>query len=159
MTTFARAVTLTCVCLTLAALVNACSSVPTSKPVAPTVKVLSVKPLKIGLQKQELGFELELSNPNTFDLALQSLDFIASVDKQELAQGLSNERVTIPAQGDATLNVVVSTRISRVLGQLLLLVGDNNPINYDVRGYVKLANWPLKIPFNVDGQLDNRLRN
>lgn len=137
-----------------------CSTLPTSKPIAPSVKLLSVKPLKIGLKKQELGFELELSNPNSYDLAVQSLDFIASLDKKELAQGVSNERVTLPAEGDAILNVVVSTRISRVLGQLLLLASDSeNPISYDIKGYVKLANWPIRIPFNVDGQLDNRLRN
>ena len=71
-----------------------------------------------------------------------------------MAQGISNEPVTLPANSDAMVEVIVSTRLNRLLAQVFQLAGsDSNTVNYDVNGFVKLSNWPLKIPFSVDGNL------
>jgi len=79
---------------------------------------------------------------------------------EELAQGNSNAAVTLPAEGDAEIEVMVSTRMNRILGQLLMIASNpDNALDYDVSGFVKLANWPVRIPFNVEGQLDEKLRN
>ena len=147
-------------CLIAVWLLSACSTFPTSKPVAPDVKILSVKPHKLSFTEQELAFQLQLDNPNTYDIALQSLSFIAKLDGQELAQGVTNDPVTLPAQATAEMEVIVSTKISQVLGQLAQIASaaqDN--VDYDIKGFVKLANWPVKIPFNLDGQLDSKLSN
>lgn len=158
--TSSRQVSRLLACLIAVWLLSACSTLPTSKPVAPKVKILSVKPHKLGFSEQELAFQLQLDNPNTYDIALQSLTFIAKLDGQELAQGATNDPVTLPAQATAEMQVIVSTKIGRVLGQLLQIVGAaQNNVDYDIKGFVKLANWPVKIPFNVDGQLDNKLSN
>ena len=159
-TTSSRHITQLLACLIAVWLLSACSTFPTSKPVAPDVKILSVEPHKLSFTEQELALQLQLDNPNTYDIALQSLTFIAKLDGQELAQGASNDPVTLPAQATAKMEVIVSTKISRVLGQLAQIASaaqDN--VNYDIKGFVKLANWPVKIPFNVDGQLDNKLSN
>lgn len=138
------------------ALLASCQSIPTSKPLAPTVKIESIRAVKMSLNRQELAFDLRVSNPNNYDLPLQYLNFIASLDGNELAQGLSNERVNLPANADATIEVLVSTRVNKLLGQLLLAASNNETnIAYDVRGFVKLSNWPTRIPFNVDGLVDN----
>ncbi len=140
----------------LCLLLSACTTMLTSPPLAPKVTVDSVKAEKIGLTRQNLLFRLAVSNPNSFDLPLQAINFIAAVDGVELAQGLSTERVTIPANGKAMLEVHVSTSINKLLGRLLLAANQNRKnIAYDVRGFVKLSNWPARIPFNVDGALQN----
>lgn len=136
---------------------TACASIPTSKPVAPTVVLKSVKPLKLGFTKQELAFELELSNPNAFDLPIQTLSFIAQLGDKKVADGTSYEPVTVPANGKAFLEIIVSARIQRILGQMLSLNLDNGrDLKYDVKGFVKLANWPLKIPFKTDGNVTTK---
>ena len=140
----------------LCMLLSGCTTMLTSRPLAPKVSVDSVKAEKISLTRQNLLFRLAVSNPNRFDLPLQTLNFIAAVDGMELAQGLSTERVTIPANGKAMLEVRVSTSINKLLGQLLLATNQNrNDIAYDVKGFVKLSNWPARIPFNMDGALQN----
>ena len=140
----------------LCLLLSACTTMLTSRPLAPKVAVDSVKAEKIGLTRQNLLFQLAVSNPNSFDLPLQAINFIAAVDGVELAQGLSTERVTIPANGKAMLEVHVSTSVNKLLGRLLLAANQNRKnIAYDVRGFVKLSNWPARIPFNVDGALQN----
>lgn len=137
-------------------LLSACSSIPTSRPMAPTVKVESVKAVKLSLSSQELAFNLTVYNPNDYDLPLQSLNFIATVDDTEVARGMSNERVTLPANDEARLQVSVSTRINKLLGRLLRSTSnEETDIPYDIKGFVKLANWPTRIPFNVDGSVDN----
>lgn len=134
--------------------ITACSSIPSTPPIAPTVELESVKPVKLGLRKQELSFQLNINNPNPYDLPLQSLSFIAEIEGSEVAQGISNEPVTLPANSDAMVEVIVSTRLNRLLAQVFQLAGsDSNTVNYDVNGFVKLSNWPLKIPFSVDGNL------
>ena len=138
----------------LSTTIAACSSIPSTPPIAPTVELESVKPVKIGLRKQELLFQLNINNPNPYDLPLQSLSFIADIEGSEVAQGISNEPVTLPANSNAMVGVIVSTRLNRILAQVFQLAGsDTNTVNYDVNGFVKLSNWPLKIPFSVNGDL------
>jgi LEA14-like dessication related protein len=133
-----------------------CASIPASRPLAPKVSIESVKAVKLSLKSQELAFQLKVSNPNDYDLPLQSLSFIAAVDATEVARGMSNERVNIPANDEAMLEVRVSTSINKLLGRLLLSTNSQDKnIVYDVKGFVKLSNWPARIPFNVDGSVVN----
>ncbi|MDB4222491.1 LEA type 2 family protein [Granulosicoccus sp.] len=144
-------------CLLLLQGLASCATIPTSAPIAPTVILKSVKPLKIGLTKQELAFQLEITNPNSYDLPIQSLSFVAKLENKEVAQGISNERVTLPANGKAVLEIIVSARIQRILGQLLSLNSKKtNDLKYDVKGFVKLSNWPIKIPFTTDGNVSSK---
>lgn len=142
------------VCVILLLGLASCASIPTSAPIAPTVALKSVKPLKLSFSRQELAFQLEVSNPNPYDLPIQTLSFIANLEDKEVAQGISNERVTLPANGKAIVEIIVSTRIQQILGQILSLNSKNtSEMKYDVKGFVKLSNWPLKIPFTTDGKV------
>lgn len=146
-----------CICVLLTLGLSACASIPTSAPIAPTVSLKSVKPLKLGLTKQELAFLLEISNPNSYDLPIQNLSFVAKLADKEVAQGISNEQVTLPANGKAVLEIIVNTRIQKILGQLLSLSSrSSDELKYNVKGFVKLANWPLKIPFATDGTVGSK---
>lgn len=145
----------TLLCLVILLVLTGCASIPASQPKAPQVEVESVKAIKLGLTRQELVFRLKISNPNEFDLPLQTLNFIASMNDTEVAQGMSNERVTIPANDTEMLDVHVSARIGTLLGTILRSASNNaEEIPYVVRGFVKLANWPTRIPFNVDGTVE-----
>ena len=132
-----------------------CASIPTSKPEAPKVTVASVRPLNLSLTRQKLAFRLRVQNPNNFDLPLQQMNFIAKFAGQEIAEGSSDERVTIPANGEAILEVSVTAKIAEMLNQFRAMIdSDTLELDYGVTGTVKLANWPARIPFNVDGVLD-----
>lgn len=136
-------------------LMPGCQSIPTHQPIAPNVSVDSITPLKLGIRNQQLAIGLLVANPNSFDLPLQTLSFIANLDGAEVARGSSSRKVTLPAHGETNMEILVTTRISKVLGKILLMSSQNSDnIAYDVKGFVKLANWPLRIPFNVDGTVD-----
>jgi len=143
------------VCFVLS-LLTACSSLPLSKPQAPSVTVTAVRPVTLSLTSQTLGLTLRVENPNAFDLPMQSLTFNARFAGEPFAQGHSVNKVTIPANGDALMEVEVEAGIVKLANQLKsMLDSDNASLNYDVNGVVKLANWPKAIPFNVEGELDD----
>jgi len=134
----------------------ACSTIPLSKPLSPNVTVAGVRPIKLSLTSQTIGLTLRVENPNGFDLPMQSLTFNARFAGKQFAQGNSVDKVVIPANGTALLDVEVKTGLGKLATQLRSMLNDNNTeLNYDVTGLVKLSNWPKAIPFNVEGEIDD----
>ena len=136
-------------------LLSSCSSLPLKKPQAPSVSVASVRPLNLSLTRQRLEFSLNVKNPNPYNLPLEGLDFVATFAGEKLATGESNDKVTLPANGEAIVKVEVKAALGTLVSrfQSMLNSGDIN-LQYGVTGNVKLANWPARIPFNVDGELE-----
>lgn len=143
-----------CLCVFL----SACSSIPRSKPEAPTVTVTDVYPVSLGITQQTIGLTLRIANPNSFDLPMQSLSFNAHFSGERFAQGQSVDKVIVPGEGEAELNVEVTAGLGRIAKQIKNLLNSENPeLKYDVTGLVKLSNWPKAIPFNVEGTLEELL--
>lgn len=141
--------------LLVAATISGCASIPTSKPLAPKVTVAGVVPLNLSLTETRLNFTLRVANPNSFDLPLQNLDFIAYLGGDKIAVGNTNQPITIPANGETMMDVVVTTGLSKLWGHMKsMLDQQTTDLNYTVTGQVKLKNWPKRIPFNVAGELE-----
>ena len=152
----ASAMALLAALLVAAALAGGCAALPSVRPEPPKVSVAGVRPLNISLTRQRLEFRLRVENPNDYDLPLRSLDFAARLAGEEFATGRSDERVTIPANGEAEIKVDVTTGIDRLLGRMRSMLDDRTlDLDYGVTGSVKLANWPRRIPFDVTGVLEN----
>lgn len=128
-----------------------CNTIPTNKPLAPVVEVADVKLVKLGLFEQNLDFTLDVFNPNNFDLPLNTLEFIASSDEQAFANGVGEQAVLLRANESTPVIINVQAQTNRALRNLLssVLSGENT-FAYNVTGFVKLDNWPARIPFNVD---------
>jgi len=142
--------------LCVLSLLNACSTVPLSKPKSPSVTVAGARPINLSLTSQTIGLTLRVANPNSFDLPMQSITFNARFAGEKFAQGNSVNRVTIPANGEALLEVEVKAGLGQLASQLKSMFDTEQvELNYDVVGVVKLANWPKAIPFNVEGELED----
>lgn len=134
---------------------SACSSIPSVRPESPTVRVTAVTPVNLSLTDTKLNFSLLVSNPNDFNLPVRNLDFDAFFAGKKIAHGVSNEAVTIPANGEAMLEIGVKAGLSKILKHVKTMFAEQDfNLNYGVKGKVKLANWPTRIPFNVEGELD-----
>lgn len=141
--------------LATASLLYGCASLLTTKPEAPTVSVTRVVPLNLSLSETRLNITLRLENSNGFDLPLQDLDFTAWFAGAKIADGRSTDPVTIPANGDALLDVAVVAGLSKLWDQFKTMFEEQQfDVNYAVTGTAKLANWPARIPFNVERKLD-----
>lgn len=132
--------------------ISACSSVPTHKPIAPDVSIASIKPMNISLSGQKLLFTLRVKNNNNYDLPLKSMQFVASLAGEEFARGASNDRVNIPANGEALVDVAVIAGLGALADQLRSIASsETEGVEYALKGLVKLSNWPAAIPFNYKG--------
>ena len=137
-------------------LLPACASLPSVKPEPPRVSVAGVRPLNLSLTRQRLEFRLRVENPNDYDLPLRSLDFTARLAGEKIADGRSDERVTIPANGEAIVEVDVVAGVGKLVGRLRDMIERRDlDLDYGVTGHVRLDNWPTRIPFDVDGVLEN----
>ena len=138
--------------LLLTLLTVGCSSVPTHKPIPPEISIAAVKPLNFSLSGQKIMFSLRVTNPNNYDLPLKSMSFIASFAGEDIATGSSNNKVRIPANGEAIVDVEVVAGLSTILDKLSSMADSGDlQLQYGVKGIVKLSNWPLSIPFDVKG--------
>ncbi|MFK8082092.1 MAG: LEA type 2 family protein [Granulosicoccus sp.] len=131
-----------------------CSSIPTSKPIAPKVEVANLEIVKLGFLSQDLAFTLNVFNPNDYDLPVNTLNFIATVANEAVAEGISDTPVRLLANSTTEVVIEVTTRVNKLLGKLLQSpLGIDSALDYNVTGFVKLDNWPARIPFNIDKSL------
>ncbi len=133
---------------------SACASLAT-KPVKPIIKLISVKPLNISATEQKLRFELNVINPNAFDMPVESVDFVARFNNTNIANGKSNQSVIIGANSEARLSLDVTASLDRLTSSLgKLISGKSLNLEYELTGTVKVATWPKPIPFDVTGAMD-----
>ena len=131
-----------------------CASIPTSKPLAPEVEVAGLEVIKLGLLSQELAFTLDVFNPNDYNLPVNTLNFIASIADQAVAKGSSRDPVLLSANSNTEVVINVTTSANKLLKKLIASTFSvDNALDYNVTGFVKLDNWPARIPFNVDKTL------
>jgi len=126
-------------------------------PQAPKVTLDKIKPLNFSFNKQKLELTLNVDNPNAFTLPLNTLQFAAKLAGEHIADGASNEKVTIPANGSARLNIVVTTSLGKLISKLRSAAADGSNLSYNVKGNLKLDNWPKVFPFDSSGDIENPL--
>ena len=153
-----RVVFLTAIIASVLASLSGCSAVPHHKPESPQVAVESVRLIGLSLKSQTLGLTLRVSNPNNYDLPIKQLNFNALIAGDLIAQGESTEQVTIPANGEAFMEVSVKAGLGKLITPILSAgIDQSSDLNYQVTGTLKLSNWPATIPFNVSGELEDKL--
>ncbi len=144
-------------CVLLATLLTACASVipKLAKPAKPTVELVSVKPLNINVAEQKLRFQLKVTNPNSFDIPVEAVNFVARFNDTNIANGKSNQSVIVPANSEALLSLDVTAGLNRLASSLgTLLQGKSLNLDYELSGTVQVASWPDPIPFDVVGAMD-----
>ncbi len=98
--------------------------------------------------------ELDIGNPNNFDLPLEGLTFTLDLNDRPLVEGFSNESVVIPRLGEARLTVFASTSLLDILRQVMAL-GDGEALSYRLSGRAYLAGLArASVPFETGGTLE-----
>lgn len=126
-----------------------------SKPLKPTIELIDVRPLNVSLTEQKLRFTLKVTNPNSFELPVESIDFIARFNGSDIANGKSKQAVSIPANSDGKLTLDVTAGLDRLVSTLkTLLEGQTLNLDYELAGTVRIENWSTPIPFDVVGAMN-----
>ncbi len=141
------------VMLCAAILLTACAATGKYRE-PPRVSLLSIEPLDMTVLEQRYALRLRIMNPNTADIQLAGLDYSIEINRREFAYGVSRQAVTIPAFGEAVLEVEVVSSLLGLLRQLQSLQEDRREVlEYRLSGKLALADSPLRLPFEYTGEL------
>ncbi len=122
---------------------------------APQIRLLGIQLLDSSLTKQTFALELGVTNDNPIPLPIAGLDYALKLNGSEFVAGESDQRFTVPANGDTSFKLTISTDLISVARQLRgLLTSTTTEIDYDLSGAVALdipATPPLA--FQHDGSV------
>lgn len=133
-------------------LLTACAALEPRQ--APRVRLADVTLLESGLLEQKMRVELDIGNPNNFDLPLDGLTFTLELNDNPLVEGFTNESVVIPRLGEARLAVFASTSLLDIVRQVMAL-GRGEALSYRLSGRAYLAGVAgASVPFESGGTLE-----
>lgn len=86
---------------------------------------------------QTLLLRLRVDNPNNIALPINGIDVELILNGHSLAQGLSNQSLSIPRFGSADVEVEVTTTLISLLHQILSLQNQQK-LSYEIAGRLHL---------------------
>jgi len=123
------------------------------RPERPEIVAANVRFVEVRLPSVRFDVELELRNPNRFEIAIAALDAELSV----AGERAGNARLAAPVTlaGGASTNVTIEARgdASAALAGLGRALGGGRPLDYRLAGAIVLADG-ARFPFSQGGQLD-----
>ncbi|HLF98112.1 MAG TPA: LEA type 2 family protein [Methylococcaceae bacterium] len=141
--------------LVIAAMLAGCSLLPGGVK-EPQVTLRNIGLRDATLLSQDFVLDLKVDNPNDFDLDVLGSDVEISLNGESVARGLSNQALRVPQYGSTTMQVVASTRMLTAIRQLLVGTMQQQQIDYEVDGHLRVKNSFLgrPIPFHHSGEVD-----
>lgn len=120
----------------------------------PTVSLVDLAIGRPGLLNQELVLTLRVGNPNDFAIPLEGLALTLEVNGRDLAEGLSDEQVSLPRLGYAEVTVQATASTLSILRELISL-GEKEQIDYRISGtaYVGTPFGRRAVPYERNGAL------
>ena len=120
----------------------------------PSVDVLNVRMVGIGLTEQQLATTLCVTNPNASELAFRRVTIALDVSGFPLATGESDLPIRLPPLSSTAVPFTVVTTVQN-LGPQLLGILRGGSLDYRVHGTVSLqGGLGLTLPFSRSGRLD-----
>ena len=126
-----------------------CTSLST-KMEPPQISLSNVRVVGVTLLEQQYVLTMRIQNPNDQALHISGLSFELDINGEKFANGVSNQKVTIPGYGQGTLDVTGTSTLAGLLRQLAELERMEE-LKYNLRGKVKIADIPVPIPFEYEG--------
>lgn len=124
----------------------------------PELQVVSLRLNEISLSGANLDLELELSNPNSFKVFVQSLEYHFQVEGQDWVSGMRQERVRLAEKERALLTIPIEldfAALGRGVQQLILgrqrlqyILAMNVEVGTSLRALQKTT-----LPFELTGEL------
>ena len=135
-----------------AGLLAACAGTPL-RPLKPEVSVADVRLEGGNLVEQRFLLTLRVINPNRFDIPVQGLSFTLELAGQPFARGVGSKPVTVPALGEALVEVNATTGLAGLLRQFRNLGKGGETIPYRLKGRLVTGSYG-DLDFDRSGEVD-----
>jgi LEA14-like dessication related protein len=130
----------------LALLIALASSGCAPKFTRPNVTVVAVEMRGGNLLQQKFAVKLNIQNPNDRALPVQGLHVELNVSGEQIASGVSDHAVVVPAFGDSEFDMTITANLALVL----LKLQDKANQHADSIDYVLSGTASLDLPFLHD---------
>ncbi len=130
----------------------ACASVGT-RPEPPRVSLTGLTLLGADMLEQRYELRLRIKNTNDFPLRIRGLDYRLKLNEREFADGVSGERVEVPAFGEAAMTVQATSNLLRIFEQVRDMGDGEAGLRYELEGKVALDGLAMRLPFAFKGEI------
>lgn len=137
-------------------------AIPVSKqgelpvPKIPEIKVKDVKVKNLSFSTADLIAQVEISNPNAFDLAMSDFNYQLNINQQTWGKGSLNEKNHVPQKGKTVIDIPVKLDILSAGQSAYKMLLNKTPMQYQLTGNLTLDTGiellrNYKMPLDVKG--------
>lgn len=139
----------------VAMVLAACAGVGSVPMQAPHVSLVNLRVQDVQLFEQRYGMTLRVQNPNSVPLPIVGMEYSVRLNEIEFGKGVSRQAVTVPAYGDAVVQVDLVSSTFSLLQRVQELQQGRLPQSLKVRiaGGVSLAHGAVPLPFLFQGEI------
>jgi LEA14-like dessication related protein len=120
----------------------------------PHVGLTDMRIVDATLFEQRYALKVRVQNPNAVALPIKGMDYRLDINDVELGRGVSDNTVTVPAYGEAVLEITLVSSLGRILDQVRALKsGKGQSLRYRLVGGISIANRIGKLPFDYHGEI------
>ena len=142
-------------------------AIPVSKsgelpvPKLPTIRLSNIKLQSLSLLAADVIAQVEIENPNSFDIGLSDFDYRLNVNQQPWGEGRANESNRIPKKGKGSIEVPLKLNFASLGQTTYRLLSNRETLEYQLTGgmildsdFEMLQNY--KLPLDIQGKANIR---
>ncbi len=116
---------------------------------------ITLRPLSF--TEMNLLFDLDVQNPNSFDLTFKSLEYTVYLQNEEIGNGRLEKELLIPSSSTTRIQVPVVAGFKNFSGSLkAILTKEDLPYKIEGKAVVKTAFGSRQFPFSKEGRLNTK---
>jgi LEA14-like dessication related protein len=136
-------------------LLAACAG-PVTLVDSPSIRLTRIDSGHMSFNRQTFVLGFEISNPNSFSLPVQVLNYNVKFADQDFASGKTEGAFTVPANGDSSFAISVDLDMMQQASSIasLLRAGSEGQIPYELNGSLTVdIPFTKPIPFSNKGTI------
>ena len=107
-------------------------------PRLPGIKLKDVKLKKLGFTEADVVAEVEIENPNAFDLGLSNFNYQLNINQQTWGQGKISQSSSIPKKGKGTIEIPAKLNLLSMGQTAYALLSKKQAFEYQLKGSITL---------------------
>ena len=142
-------------------------AIPVSKkgelpvPKLPTIRIATIQLQSLNLLAAELVAQVEIDNPNVFDLGFSDFDYRLNVNQQPWGQGSINTSSRISKKSKGTVEVPLTLNVASMGKTAYRLLSNREMLEYQLTGAMTLDSdlemfRNYKMPLDIQGKANVR---
>ena len=126
-------------------------------PKMPVIKVKGVKVKSLSFAAAEVVAQVEIDNPNAFDLGFSDFNYQLNINQQKWGQGSITTSNSIPQKGKGIIDIPVKLDITSMGKTAYQLLSSKQPLEYQLKGAITLDTGiellqNYKMPLDIKGK-------